>query len=76
VTEMQTKPLLHDAQETRALLGNAVSVDWLKRKAGAGEIPCTRIGRFVRWSDADIERLIAENYCDPHNYGRKPKSRR
>lgn len=73
MTETETRPRLHDAAAVRRILGEAVSEDWLKRKAGRGEIPHTRIGRSVRWSDADIERLIAENFCDPADYGRKPK---
>ena len=69
-------PLLYTAEEARELLGKARSADWLKRKAGIGLIPCTRIGRTVMWSRADLEELIRANYCDPKNYGRKRGRRR
>lgn len=65
------EPLLHDAAETRRILGNAVSEDWLKRKAGLGLIPHTRLGRYAYWSDENIAQLIRENFCDPGDYGRK-----
>lgn len=76
MTETETRPLLHDAEETSKILGGAVSAYWLTRHAGRRDIPHTRIGRSAWWSDADIERLVAENYCDPRNYGRKARSRR
>lgn len=72
-SRVAAEPLLHDAAETRSILGNAVSEDWLKRKAGLGLIPHTRLGRYAYWSDENIEQLIRENFCDPNNYGRKPR---
>lgn len=73
-TEAPLEPLLHDAAETRRILGNAVSEDWLKRKAGLGEIPHTRLGRYAYWSDENIAQLIQESFCDPKNYGRKRRT--
>jgi hypothetical protein len=69
--ESRTAKVLHDAQETSLILAGAVTANWLIRKAGLGLIPHTRVGRFARWSDADIDQIVRENYCDPHNYGRK-----
>lgn len=66
--------LLHNAAETRRILGCAVSEDWLKRKAGLGLIPHTRLGRYAYWSDENIEQLIRENFCNPSNYGRKRRT--
>lgn len=38
---------------------------WLLRKAGKREIPCTYMGRYPRWSAEDVRELIAMNRIDP-----------
>lgn len=47
------------------------SARWLLDEARAGRIPCTRLGGTWCWSEANLRDLVAENYCDPNNYGRK-----
>ncbi|MER5262691.1 helix-turn-helix domain-containing protein [Actinosynnema sp. NPDC002837] len=48
--------LLHTpAQAARAL---SVRESWLRRMAGRGEIPCTFLGKHLRFSDADLRSII------------------
>lgn len=36
-----------------------MSADWLKKQAQARKVQCRRLGRSVRFSEADIEAIIA-----------------
>lgn len=36
----------------------AVTAHFLKRGATAGVLPHTRVGRFIRWSESDLERVV------------------
>jgi Helix-turn-helix domain len=47
---------LHTAAEAAAIL--KVRESWLKTKASARLIPCTFIGKHLRFSDADIEEIM------------------
>jgi hypothetical protein len=47
---------LHTAAEAAAIL--KVRESWLKTKASARLIPCTFIGKHLRFSDADIEDIM------------------
>lgn len=40
-----TTPLTYSAAEAAERIGPAVTADWLKKRAAAGEIPCTRSGK-------------------------------
>ena len=53
---------LHDAEATSQILGGVVSPNWLMDHVD--EIPCTRLGRFIGWSDDNIAQLLAENSFD------------
>jgi hypothetical protein len=68
-----TEPLLYNAAQASERLNGALSPYWLARKAGAGLIPHTRIGRFVRFSEANLAELVANNHRDPADYGRKKR---
>lgn len=35
-----------------------VSYSWLKKAAQRGEVPCTHIGRAVRFSSAHVEAIV------------------
>ncbi|MFC7527523.1 helix-turn-helix domain-containing protein [Actinoplanes sp. GCM10030250] len=48
--------LLYTAEQAAALL--QISPWWLRRKATARQVPCTFIGRHLRFSTADLEHLI------------------
>ncbi len=42
-----------------------VPPSWLRKKAAAGAIPHTRIGRHLRFSDRDLQRLIEAGQRGP-----------
>lgn len=42
-----------------------VSVDWMYRLAGRGDIAVTRVGRLVKFTDAAINDYIAANTSEP-----------
>lgn len=69
MTETEIRPRLHDAETTSKILGGIVSERWLEDRAAAGDIPCTRLGRSVGWTDDNITQLLAENCFD--STGRK-----
>jgi hypothetical protein len=48
---------LHAAAETADIL--KVPESWLKVKAAARAIPCTFVGKHLRFSDTDISEIIA-----------------
>lgn len=70
--------LIYTAKETAALLADSdgkevVSADWLTRKAITGEIDCSLIGRFIRFSPANIMRLITDGVQPPGTYNHKKR---
>ncbi len=48
---------LHTAAEAATIL--KVRESWLKAKAAARAIPCTFIGKHLRFSDDDIEEIMS-----------------
>ncbi|PGH46829.1 helix-turn-helix domain-containing protein [Streptomyces sp. Ru87] len=50
--------LLHTPEQAAGLL--QVPASWLRKKAAAGLIPCTRVGRHLRFSTADVETVIRD----------------
>lgn len=62
-------PLLLTPDQAAQLLG--VKPSWLRRKAAARVIPCTFIGKHLRFSHADLEAIIAAGGRD----GRPDRSR-
>jgi excisionase family DNA binding protein len=48
---------LHTVAETAEIL--KVPESWLKVKAAARVIPCTFVGKHLRFSDTDISEIIA-----------------
>lgn len=72
--------LLHTpAQAARAL---SVRESWLRRMAGRGGIPCTFLGKHLRFSDADLRSIIhhgsrpARRDATPRPEARGPYPRR
>ncbi|MPZ27017.1 MAG: helix-turn-helix domain-containing protein [Micromonosporaceae bacterium] len=51
------EPLLYTARQAADLL--QVSPSWLRKKASARAVPCTFIGKHLRFSPADIATIIA-----------------
>lgn len=50
----------HQAAELTQILES-----WLRRKAGRRCIPCTYVGKYLRFSADDIRELIAMHRIDP-----------
>jgi hypothetical protein len=48
---------LYTAEQAASLL--QVSPWWLRKKATAGAIPCTFIGRYLRFTAGDLAEIIA-----------------
>ena len=57
--------LLHTAEQAGQLL--EVPANWLQRAAADGRIPATYIGKYLRFSNADLEAIInaAHRPADP-----------
>jgi excisionase family DNA binding protein len=55
--------LLHTPEQAAVLL--QVPASWLRKKSAAGLIPCTRIGRHLRFSTADLDVLIHDGARPP-----------
>lgn len=52
-----SEPLLYTAQQAADML--QVPVSWLRKKASARAVPCTFVGRHLRFSHADLTGIIA-----------------
>jgi excisionase family DNA binding protein len=57
------RPLAYTPEQAAVLL--AVRPSWLRRAAAAGEIACTYLGKHLRFSDADLHAIIADNAAGP-----------
>ncbi|HTJ70697.1 MAG TPA: helix-turn-helix domain-containing protein [Actinospica sp.] len=57
------RPLAYTPEQAAVLL--AVRASWLRRAASAGEIACTYLGKHLRFSDADLHAIIADNAAGP-----------
>ena len=68
-------PRLHTPAQAAALL--TVSECWLRRQAGQRRIPCTFLGRRLRFSDADLDAIITAGARPARTpRGRRPRPRR
>lgn len=73
---METQPLLYTAEQASQRLGvdddgkPLVSAYWLKRKAGKGLIPHTRLGKSAVWSEQDLADLVEQR----RKVGPKPRA--
>ncbi|HET9895170.1 MAG TPA: helix-turn-helix domain-containing protein [Streptosporangiaceae bacterium] len=54
---------LHTVAEAANVL--KVRESWLKTKAAARLIPCTFVGKHLRFSDDDIAAIIQTGACEP-----------
>jgi len=51
-----TVPKLYDPDEAAEIL--RVPKRWLYERTAAGSIPCQRLGKYIRFTDADIRTII------------------
>ncbi|WP_218830867.1 helix-turn-helix domain-containing protein [Streptomyces sp. NBS 14/10] len=58
-----THRLLHTPEQAAALL--QVPASWLRKKAAARSIPCTRVGRHLRFSTEDLNTIIRSGSRHP-----------
>ncbi|MFI7492969.1 helix-turn-helix domain-containing protein [Micromonospora echinaurantiaca] len=65
-------PHLYTPAEAAARL--RVSESWLRRRAGRRQVPCTFLGKHLRFSAADLAAIIAAAAQPPT--GRRPTRRR
>jgi excisionase family DNA binding protein len=64
--------LLYTPQQAAALL--QVRESWLRKKAAARAIPCTFLGKHLRFSPADLAAIVAAAAQPPN--GRRPRRSR
>ena len=55
--------LLHTPAEAAQIL--SIRESWLRGKAAARAIPCTFVGKHLRFSDDDIAQIMAEGARPP-----------
>ena len=60
---------LMNIEEAAAVL--KVSVDWLARRVAASEVPHTRLGKFVRFTERHLQQIIEQG-----EHGIQPPSSR
>lgn len=73
MTQARTKPRLLDADAASAYVGEVKTPRWFKDQARAGLIKAYQLGQTWCFDQADLDELIANSFCDPANYGRKPR---
>lgn len=67
-------PRLYTPAEAAELL--TVRESWLRRQAGQRRIPCTLIGRHLRFSRRDVDAIIAAGARPAKPARRRPRTRR
>ena len=56
--------MVYTPEQAAERLGNVVSAAWLRRKAGRREIPCTRIGGKVGFTQKNLDDIV-ERFDSP-----------
>ncbi|MCO6008149.1 helix-turn-helix domain-containing protein [Actinoallomurus purpureus] len=64
-SDQRDEPLVCTPEEAARLLG--VKPSWLRRKAAARAIPCTFLGKHLRFSRADLEAIVAAGQQTPRH---------
>lgn len=59
---------LHTPAEAAEIL--SIRESWLRHKAAARAIPCTFVGKHLRFSDDDIAQIVAQGARRPVTRGR------
>ena len=62
---------LHTPAEAAEIL--RIRESWLRAKAAARAIPCTFIGKHLRFSDDDIAQIMADGARQPATRGRSTR---
>lgn len=61
----EAERLLYTPDEAAGLL--SVPVSWLRRKAAARQVPCTFVGKHLRFSQADLTTIVEDGHQPPCN---------
>jgi excisionase family DNA binding protein len=64
-------PRVHTPSEAALLL--KVPESWLRRQAGQRKLPCTFLGRHLRFSDADLQAIITAGARPARTTSRRPR---
>jgi excisionase family DNA binding protein len=64
----ESTPMLYTAEQAAQLL--QVKPSWLRKKATARAIPCTFVGKHLRFTPADLTAIIATGAHTPATYRR------
>lgn len=56
--QVMAEPQLYTAEQAAALL--QVSPWWLRKKATSRQVPCTFVGRYLRFSVDDIDCIVRD----------------
>ncbi|WP_256529347.1 helix-turn-helix domain-containing protein [Actinoallomurus rhizosphaericola] len=64
-SDVRDEPLVYTPEGAARLLG--VKPSWLRRKAAARAIPCTFLGKHLRFSRADLEAIVAAGRQAPRS---------
>ncbi|WP_329072758.1 helix-turn-helix domain-containing protein [Amycolatopsis sp. NBC_01480] len=65
--------LLYTPAQAAELL--AIGESWLRRKAGTRAIPCTYVGKHLRFAHADLEQIVAAGHRPGGTYPRRSGAR-
>jgi len=71
---MRMASQLHTVAEAAGIL--KVRESWLKTKASARLIPCTFVGKHLRFSDDDIAEIMKAGERQPVTVERRPRGHR
>ena len=69
-TVRSRSPLLYTPAQAAERL--AITESWLRRKAGLRLIPCTFVGKHLRFSDADLHAIVAAGNRPTGTHARRP----
>jgi excisionase family DNA binding protein len=68
-SDLRDEPLVYTPEEAARLLG--VRPSWLRRKAAARAIPCTLLGKHLRFSRADLVAIVSAGEQAPRSQRRR-----
>lgn len=57
-SDLASAQLLHTPKQAARIL--TIPESWLRRKAGLRSIPCTFVGKHLRFSDADLRAIVRD----------------
>jgi excisionase family DNA binding protein len=67
-------PLLYTPAQAAEML--AITESWLRRKAGLRLIPCTFVGKHLRFSGADLHAIVAAGNRPTGTHTRRARRKR